>query len=43
MPDKDGQAAVVLEARSLEKTYRMGEVNVYALRGVDVQLREGEL
>jgi putative ABC transport system ATP-binding protein len=34
---------VVLEARSLVKTYRMGEVDVHALRGVDVELREGEL
>ncbi len=34
---------VVLEARALEKTYRMGEVDVHALRGVSVELREGEL
>jgi putative ABC transport system ATP-binding protein len=36
-------AITVLEARSLVKTYRMGEVSVHALRGVDVTLREGEL
>ncbi len=36
-------AAVVLEARGLTKTYRMGEVDVLALRGADLALREGEL
>jgi putative ABC transport system ATP-binding protein len=34
---------VVLDARGLTRTYRMGEVEVQALRGVDLQLREGEL
>jgi putative ABC transport system ATP-binding protein len=33
----------VLEARALTKTYQMGEVEVHALRGVDVCLHEGEL
>jgi putative ABC transport system ATP-binding protein len=33
----------VLEARELTKVYRMGEVDVHALRGVDLELREGEL
>jgi putative ABC transport system ATP-binding protein len=33
----------VLEARALTKRYRMGEVDVHALRGVDLQLVEGEL
>ncbi len=32
----------VLEARGLTKTYRMGEVEVQALRGVDMDLYEGE-
>ncbi len=32
----------VLEARALTKVYRMGEVDVHALRGVDFQLYEGE-
>jgi putative ABC transport system ATP-binding protein len=36
-------AEVVLEARGLTKTYRMGEVDVLALRGADLALREGEL
>ena len=33
----------VFEARSLTKTYQMGEVEVQALRGVDLDLFEGEL
>jgi len=32
----------VFEARNLVKVYRMGEVEVYALRGVDVDLFQGE-
>jgi len=34
---------VVLEGRNLTKVYRMGEVDVHALRGVDIRLVEGEL
>ena len=34
--------AAVFEARSLTKVYRMGEVEVHALRGVDLDLFEGE-
>lgn len=33
----------VLQARGLTKVYRMGEVDVHALRGVDFDLYEGEL
>jgi putative ABC transport system ATP-binding protein len=33
----------VFEARNLTKTYQMGEVEVQALRGVDLDLFEGEL
>ncbi len=38
----DGQLPV-LEARELSKVYRMGEVDVHALRGVDFELHQGEL
>ena len=34
---------VVLSARDITKVYRMGEVDVHALRGVDFVLHEGEL
>jgi putative ABC transport system ATP-binding protein len=34
---------VVLEGTGLTKVYRMGEVNVHALRGVDIALYQGEL
>jgi putative ABC transport system ATP-binding protein len=34
---------VVLEGSGLTKVYRMGEVDVYALRGADLALSEGEL
>lgn len=33
---------VVLEGRRLTRVYRMGEVDVHALRGVDIALRAGE-
>jgi len=33
----------VIEARQLVKTYQMGEVQVHALRGLDFDLRVGEL
>ncbi|PND24107.1 ABC transporter [Sinorhizobium sp. M4_45] len=36
-------SAIALEARELTKIYRMGAVEVYALRGVDADFREGEL
>jgi len=37
-----GESAVVLEARDVSKIYRMGEVEVHALRGVDFALYESE-
>ena len=37
------QAKAVFEARALTKTYDMGEVQVHALRGVDLDLYQGEL
>jgi putative ABC transport system ATP-binding protein len=42
---KSGQAAIeaVLSARSISKIYRMGEVDVHALRQVDFSLFPGEL
>ena len=38
-----GSTRPVLEARSLTKIYKMGEVDVHALRGVDACLYSGEL
>jgi putative ABC transport system ATP-binding protein len=37
-----GEADAVFEARGVTKIYKMGEVEVPALRGVDLDLREGE-
>ncbi len=37
------QHEVVLAAHDVTKTYRMGDVDVHALRGVSVGLRQGEL
>jgi len=34
--------AVVFNARALTRTYQMGEVEVQALRGVDMDLYQGE-
>ncbi len=36
-------AEVVFEARNLTKTYRLGEIEVHALAGVDLELFAGEL
>jgi len=36
-------SAAVLRTRNLTKVYRTGEVEVHALRGVDLELRPGEL
>ncbi|MBM4142881.1 MAG: ABC transporter ATP-binding protein [Lentisphaerae bacterium] len=42
MTDED-RHVMVFDARGLTKTYHMGEVDVSALRGVNIALREGEL
>lgn len=41
--DRFRSATAVFRARNLVKTYRMGEVEVYALRAVNLDLYEGEL
>ncbi len=41
--DDSSTSRTVLEARGITKVYRMGEVDVHALRGVDVSLHAGEL
>ncbi len=33
----------VVEANELTKVYRMGEVDVHALRGVSLQIKRGEV
>ena len=33
----------VMQVRGVSKTYRLGEVEVHALRGIDLELRAGEL
>jgi putative ABC transport system ATP-binding protein len=39
----DSERPVVFEARGLTRVYHMGEVAIYALRGVDLDLYAGEL
>ena len=41
--DRTQNAAPIVEAQGLTKTYRMGDVDVHALRGVDFALARGEL
>lgn len=42
-PATDKQPRVIFRAAGLTKVYRMGEVEVHALRGIDLQLCAGEL
>jgi putative ABC transport system ATP-binding protein len=37
------EASAVFQARAVTKTYRMGEIDVHALRGIDCELYDGEL
>jgi len=39
----NSQAKIVFEAKGLTKTYHMGEIDVHALRGLDLSLAAGEL
>jgi putative ABC transport system ATP-binding protein len=41
-PRANGQPVAVFQARGLTKVYSMGEVEVHALRGVDLELYAGE-
>lgn len=46
MPEKNnsaGKKPAVFQTRSLAKVYRMGAVEVHALRGIDMELYSGEL
>lgn len=42
-PNPNAQRSTILAAKNVTKTYRMGDVDVHALRGVTVPLYEGEL
>ncbi len=41
--DPDARDSIVFAVRDLAKTYVMGEVEIHALRGVDIELYAGEL
>ena len=43
LPQIAPSPAAVLSGRGLTKRYRMGEIDVFALRGVDIDLYQGEL
>jgi len=42
-PNPNSERSAILSAHDVTKTYRMGDVDVHALRGVTVPLYEGEL
>lgn len=42
-PHSNGERSAILAAHDVTKVYRMGDVDVHALRGVTVPLYEGEL
>jgi putative ABC transport system ATP-binding protein len=42
-PFAPGRGALTLRVKGLTKTYRSGEVEVHALRGIDLELATGEL
>lgn len=43
MGTQEGAKTVIFKAEDLTKVYRMGEVEVHALRGINLELFEGEL
>ena len=43
LQESNSNGRLVFEARGITKVYPMGEVEVHALRGVDLELRESEL
>ena len=43
VPGPTAAPEIVLSGRALTKRYAMGDVEVHALRGVDFELRAGEL
>jgi lipoprotein-releasing system ATP-binding protein len=38
----DSSSAIFLESRGLHKTYQLGKRSIEVLRGIDIQVREGE-
>ena len=42
VPSQNGSRPAVFNARNLAKVYRMGDVEVHALRGVDLDLFQSE-
>ena len=38
-----GEKDLIISAKSLERTYELGEVKVRALRGIDLDVKKGEV